>query len=158
MLADQNPRRLSFKADLASLYGEQGAAPARFGQDDPAEKAFNQALNFSRTVLASDPEDAAQRLVTAGASEGLAALAHKRGKQADADRFWRLALEIRMELALLETRSVPAQAALAVAGTLGPWGRGAAESRGTSQNQRGSTGRAGSAGAVLCGVRDRRHH
>jgi len=114
-LAGQHPEHLGFKGDLASVYGEQGAALARSGQHDEAEKALNQSLSYSRAVLASDPEDAAQRLVTAGDSEQLAALAHKRGKQADAERLLRAVLEIRMELAQLETKNVPAQAALALA-------------------------------------------
>ena len=53
--------------------------------------------------------------VTAGASEQLAAIAHKRGKLADAERLWRSALEIRTELAQLETGNVSAQASLALA-------------------------------------------
>ena len=115
LLAKQHPEHLSFKGDLASVYSEQGAAMARTGQLDLAETAFNQSLTFARVVLASDPEDAAQRLVTAGASEGLAALAHKRGKQADAERLWCSALDTRIELTQFEPRNVPAQVALALA-------------------------------------------
>lgn len=39
-------------ADLASVYGEQGAAMARSDRDDEAEKALNQSLDYSRAVLA----------------------------------------------------------------------------------------------------------
>jgi eukaryotic-like serine/threonine-protein kinase len=114
-LAGQHPEHMPFRADLASVYGEQGAALARSGQQDEAEKALNQSLNYARDVLARDPEDVTQRLVTAGASEQLAALAVKRGKPAEAERLWRVALEIRTELAQLEPYNVPAQAALALA-------------------------------------------
>ena len=76
---------------------------------------MSQSLDFSRAVLERDPDDAAQRLVTAAASEGLAALSHTRGKPADAEKLWRSALEIRTELAQLETHNVTAQAALGLA-------------------------------------------
>jgi eukaryotic-like serine/threonine-protein kinase len=115
MLAVQHPQDVSFKGDLASVFGEQGAAMARAGRYDEAESAFNQSLTYSRAVLTRNPEDAAQRLVTTAGSEGLAALAQKRGKLADAERLWRSALEIRSELAQLENQNVPAQAALAIA-------------------------------------------
>jgi eukaryotic-like serine/threonine-protein kinase len=115
MLAAQHPGHLPFKGDLASVYSEQGAAMARSGQLDEATQAFNKSLNYSRAVLAHDPEDAAQRLVTAGVSERLAALAHKRGELALAEKLWRSALEIRTELAQLETQNVPAQVALTLA-------------------------------------------
>jgi len=115
VLADQHPGAFSFKADLASVYGEQGAALARIGQDEEAEKAVIQSLSYARAVLARDPEDAAQRLVTADGTERLAALAQKRGKPAAAATLWRAALEIRTDLAQLEPHNVPGQAALALA-------------------------------------------
>jgi eukaryotic-like serine/threonine-protein kinase len=114
-LADQHPGDYSFKGDVASVYAELGAALVRSGQHNEAETALNQSLEFSRVVLVRNPEDAAQRLVTAGTSELLAALAEKRGKTAEAERLWRSALEIRTELAQLETQNVSAQAALALA-------------------------------------------
>jgi serine/threonine-protein kinase len=113
-LAQQFPAHLSFKGDLASVYAEQGEAMARTGLHDQAARAFNQSLSYSRAVLARDPEEAAQRLVTAGASEWLAALAQKRGERAEAEKLWRSALEIRTELAQLESQNVPAQVALAL--------------------------------------------
>jgi len=122
VLADQHPESFSFKADLASVYGEQAAALARIGRDDEAEKAANHSLTYARTVLAHDPEDAAQRLVTAENSERLAALAQKRGKPADAAPFWRTALEIRRDLAQLDPHNVPARASLAL--SLAHAGRG----------------------------------
>jgi serine/threonine-protein kinase len=115
VLADQHPGSFSFKADLASVYGEQGAALARIGQDDEAEKALNQSLTYARAVLARDPEDTGQRLVMADGSERLASLAQKRGKPADAAPLWRTALEIRTDLAQFDPHNVPAQAALALA-------------------------------------------
>ncbi len=114
-LAAQYPGQLSFKGDLASVYVEHAAALARSDRPDEAEKAFAQSLDYARAVLARDPDDAAQRLVLARCTEWLASLAGKRGKQPDADRLWRSALEIRTELAGLETRNAPAQAALALA-------------------------------------------
>jgi tetratricopeptide (TPR) repeat protein len=114
-LVEKHPRELNYKGDLASVYGEQGAALARSGQTDEAKRALNHSLHYAHAVLASDPEDGVQRLVTAGSSEELAALAHKRGKLADAERLWRSALEIRSELAKRETHNVSAQAALALA-------------------------------------------
>ncbi len=62
-----------------------------------------------------NPEDVTQRLVTAGGSEWLAAIAYERGKLPDAERLWHSALEIRTELAQLEPQNVPAQASLALA-------------------------------------------
>ena len=88
---------------------------ARRGRHQEAEKALNQSLDYTRSVLARNPEDATQRLVTAADNEWLAALAHRCGKPADAERLWRAALEIRTELAQLELQNVPAQAALCVA-------------------------------------------
>jgi serine/threonine-protein kinase len=114
-LADRYPQHLSFKGDLASVHGEEGAALGRTGRDEEAEKALNESLSYSHEVLARDPENTAQRLVTAQDSEGLASLAQKRGKHNDAVRLWRVGLEIRSDLAQLETHNVPAQAALAVA-------------------------------------------
>ena len=109
-------------------------------------------------MLVRDPDDAAQRLVTAAASERLAALAHKRGQAADADRLWRSALEIRTDLAQLEPQNVPAQAALAVA--LAHSGRrdeAMTKAEELLKDQRGSTGRPAPAGAVLRRLRGRRH-
>ncbi len=114
-LADQHPAAMSFRGDLASVFGEQGAAMARIGEDDEAIRSLNKSLEDSRAVLARDPDDTTQRLVTAAANEWLAALALKRGKPADAERFWRSALDFRTELAGLETSNVPAQAALCLA-------------------------------------------
>jgi tetratricopeptide (TPR) repeat protein len=115
MLCAQHPQHLSFRADLACVYGEHGAALARGGQIEKAEKALSESLNHSTAVLARVPDDTTQRLVKARDNEELAILALKRGKKADADRLWRSALEIRTELAELEPKNVPAQAALAVA-------------------------------------------
>ncbi len=114
-LAARYPGQLSFKGDLASVYVEQGVALARSDQHDQAENALTQSLTYARAVLSRDPEDAAQRLVSARCTEWLAALAAKRGQQADADRLWRSALEIRTELDGVETQNAPAQAALALA-------------------------------------------
>ncbi len=114
-LAGEHRENLGFRGDLASVYGEQGAALARSGQPDEAEKALNQSLDYARDVLSRSPEDAAQRLVTAAGSEQLAALAIKRDKQAEAKRLWNVALEFRTELAQLEPHNLPAQAALALA-------------------------------------------
>ncbi len=114
-LSSQHPQHLPFHGDLATVYGEQGAALARSSQDDKAENALNQSLAFSRDVFARDPEDTAQRLVTASSSELLAAVARKHGKQPEAERLWRIALEIRADLAQLEPHNVPAQAACALA-------------------------------------------
>ena len=114
-LAEAHPQHVGFKADLASIGVEQGAALLRAGHDEQAEEVLDQSLEFSRMVLARNPEDTTQRLVTAAASEQLAALAQKRSKPADAQRRWGSALEIRAELAQLEPQNVPAQAALAVA-------------------------------------------
>jgi hypothetical protein len=66
-LAAQHPRHVSFKGDLASVFGEQGAALARGGQHDEAEKAFSPSLAYSRVVLERDPEDAAQELLKTNA-------------------------------------------------------------------------------------------
>ncbi len=115
LLADQHPGSFSFKADLASVYGEQGAALARIGRNDQAEKAIMESLTYARAVLERDPEDAAQRIVMAEGTERLAALAQKHGKPADAVPLSRAALEIRTELAEFEPHNVPAQAALALA-------------------------------------------
>jgi len=115
VLADEHPADFSFTGDLASVYGEQGAALARIGADDQAEKAINQSIKYAREVLDHNPDDVAQRLVTAAASERLAAIAQKRGKSADAAAHWRAALEVRAELAQFEPNNVPAQAALALA-------------------------------------------
>ena len=88
--------------------------------------------------------------MTAAASERLAALAQKRGKPADAERLWRSALEIRTELAQLETQNVPAQAAFALAfAHAGRRDEATEEGRGADEDQRGSTGRLALAGAVL---------
>jgi serine/threonine-protein kinase len=114
-LAEQHPRDMSFKGDLATVYAEQGAAMARVSQLDEAERALNRSLDYSRAVLASAPADTTQRLVTAAASESLAALSAKGNKRPDAERLWRSALAIRAEMAQLESRNVPAQASLAVA-------------------------------------------
>jgi eukaryotic-like serine/threonine-protein kinase len=114
-LAGQHPQHMGFQGDLASIYGELGTALAQSGQHDEAEKALNQSLDYAREVLNRDPEDSTQRLVTAGDSEQLAALALKRGKQAEADRRWQVALEIRTDLAQLEPGNVPIQAAFALA-------------------------------------------
>jgi hypothetical protein len=66
-------------------------------------------------VLARYPEQAPQRLVAAAICERQAALAQQRGKAADAARHFHAALEIRTDLAQVEPRNVPAQAALALA-------------------------------------------
>jgi serine/threonine-protein kinase len=115
VLADLYPGSFDFKGDLASVYFEQGEALLRIGQNDQAENALNQALKYSGIVLAKNPEHATQRLVAAAGAERLAALAQKRGRAADAARHFREALDIRTELAQLEPRNVPAQAALALA-------------------------------------------
>jgi hypothetical protein len=122
LLADQHPGDFSFKADLASVYGEQGAALARAGRDDLAAKAIEQSLEYARAVLARDPEQTAQRLVVADGCERLAVLAQKHSKPVDAAPLWREALEIRTDFAQLDPHSVPAQAALAL--TLAHLGRG----------------------------------
>ena len=114
-LAGQHPKHVPFRGDLALIFGEQGAALARSGQHDEAEKALNQSLDFARDVLAHDSEDTAPRLVAAGDSEQLAALALKRGKPAEAERLWQVALEVRTELAQLEPDNVPVQTAFALA-------------------------------------------
>jgi serine/threonine-protein kinase len=114
-LSERHPGDFSFKGDVASVYAELGAALARSGQIDEAESALNRSLEYSQIVLARDPEDVAQRLVTAGDNEQLAALKLKRGRPADAERLWRSALEIRSELARLETHNVSAQAAVTLA-------------------------------------------
>jgi tetratricopeptide (TPR) repeat protein len=114
-LAEQFPAHLGFKGDLALVYSDQGQAMARSGLFDEAAQAFRKSLNYSGAVLARDPEDATQRLVTAGVNEWLAALAQKCGDPAQAEKHWHSALQIRTELAELETQNVPAQLALALA-------------------------------------------
>ena len=160
MLAGQHPEHAGFKGDLASLNGEKGTALAKNGKDDEAEKALNQTLSFARAVLARDPEDAAQVLITVVDNERLAALAHKRGKQADEERLyggrpsrsawnWAPASKPR-----IYRHKQPLGAS---AGAFGPSGRGHQKSRGPNQEQRGSTGDRDYAGAVLCILRVRRH-
>ena len=114
-LVTQHPQHLPFRGDLATIYGEYGAALMRSGQDGEAENALNQSLAHAREVLAHDAEDTPQRLVTATDSELLAALAVKQGKPAEAERLWRIALEIRADLAQVEPYNLPMQAAFALA-------------------------------------------
>ena len=114
-LAARYPADVSFKGDIASIKGEQGVAMARLGRLEEAVRVLNESLDYSRAVLARDPENAGQRLVTAADSEWLAALAQKSGKPADAERLWQAALEIRTELAQFENQSAIAQSALCLA-------------------------------------------
>ena len=114
-LAKQHPGDSSFKSDLASVFGEEGAAMVRSGRLDEAEKALKQSLDYSRAMLASDPDDAAQRLVTAAASEWLAAIAHSAASGLTPNNCGTRPSRIRKDLALLESRNVPAQASLALA-------------------------------------------
>ena len=112
-LAQQFPQHLGFKGDLATVFAEQGCTRTD-GQDDLAETAFNQSLAYAHAVLAPRSRRRAQRLITAGDSERLAA-----SRRSEASRLTQPPLargaEIRTELAGLETHNVPAQAALAVA-------------------------------------------
>ena len=114
-LAEAHPQHVGFKADLASIGVEQGAAllprrPRRTGRGGSrSSRSSSPVWSWHR------PEDTTQHLVTAAASEQLAALARKRSKPADAQRRWGSALEIRADMAQLEPQNVPAQAALAVA-------------------------------------------
>jgi len=114
-LTHQFPRDFSFQGDLAAVCGDYGDALARRGEDGEAETAFSRSLHHAEAVRDHDPEDLAPRLLVAAGHERLAAIALRRGKTADADRGWRTALEIRAELAQLEPRIVPFQAALALA-------------------------------------------
>ena len=114
-LVAEHPQHIPFRGDLATIYGEYGAALMRSGQDAEAENALNQSLAHAREVLARDAEDASQRQVTASDSELLAALALKHGKPAEAERLWRMALEIRTDLAQSEPHNVAMQAAFALA-------------------------------------------
>ena len=108
---------------------------------------------------AHDPDDVTQRAVTAAAGEGLAALAHKRGRAADADRLWRSALEIRSGLAQFEPQSVPRPRRHSPwHRACGPSGRGHDEGSGAAQGPRGPTGRPAPAGALFRGLRGPRRH
>jgi len=114
-LARQFPRDFSFQGDLAAVYGDYGDALARRGIDGEAETAFARSLHHVETVRNHNPEDPAPRLLEAVGHERKAAIALQRGQRADAERGWRAALQIRAELAQLEPRTVPFQAALALA-------------------------------------------
>jgi serine/threonine-protein kinase len=114
-LASRFPGQAGFKADVAVIHAAYGDALLRRGDDAEAEKALGRALQHAEAALAQNPEEVRVQPVMAAADDGLAAIALKAHRGADAQRLFREALEIPSERERLEPGCHPRRLELALA-------------------------------------------
>jgi tetratricopeptide (TPR) repeat protein/predicted Ser/Thr protein kinase len=115
-LAKRFPKDVSFKADLAEIYGRLGDAQRRFGKADDAAANYQKSREQLLTVLNADPDDMSHQPLAAVTHERLASVA----KSEEAAKRRLDALKIWAELSLTEPGNLTWQgeyaAALARAG------------------------------------------
>ncbi len=104
-----------FKADLAAIHGAYGEALLRRGEDAEGEKVLRRSLQHAESALAQNPEELRVQPLMAAANDGLAAIALRAHREADAQRLFQASLEIRSELVRLEPGNRPRRAELALA-------------------------------------------
>jgi serine/threonine-protein kinase len=118
-ICDELVRRFAdepgFKADLATIYAAYGDALLRRGDDSEAEKALRRSLQHAESALVQNPEELRVQHVMAAADDGLAAIALRAHREAEAQRLFRASLDIRSDLVRLEPGNQPRQAELALA-------------------------------------------
>jgi serine/threonine-protein kinase len=109
-LAAKYPQDVSFKGDLAEVYGALGDSQLRAGQPEAAQ-SYEKALANLQAVFARNPDQIASVPLLAQTHERLGTLALRRQQREVAEKHFREALELRQELVQLDPANLTWQAA-----------------------------------------------
>src|SRR5262249_23067716 len=114
-LAGRSPKDITFRVDLADVYGHYGDAQLRQGQTEAAAQNYQKSRENLLIVLNHDPGDTSQQPLVALAQARLAAIALGQGKRDEAAKRYEGAAKIWDDLVRLDPNNRTWQAAHAVA-------------------------------------------
>jgi serine/threonine-protein kinase len=109
------PKDISFKADLATLFGHIGDSQLLSGLIDDAAKSYQKSKDHLLVVLNANTEDTSHQSLTALTHERLAALAIKQKNADEAKRRFQEALKIRDDMCQIEPNNQTWRAAYTLA-------------------------------------------
>jgi serine/threonine-protein kinase len=110
-LADKEPKDLSYKVDLAEIYGARGDVQALRGDWQAALTSYQEARKQALAAGLTQAEDSRGQVVLARTIERLAAAAEKKGDAQDAKGRREMSLKIRENLTRIEPACVSWKAA-----------------------------------------------